>query len=159
MRRCWEKKEKIKFVLDDREKTLFRFGDRKVEIEVKEKKKNLDLMLQSREQALLEKRLRAEIKMTEKKLEMEAAATVCTSKLSKLKITPFKGTPEDWIRFEHIFTTQIKNKPISAEEKFGYLLELVEPKIPDRFANLKPSESGYQIAWDRLKSEYHCGSC
>ena len=46
-------------------------------------------MLQSREQAFWEKGLTAEIKMTEKKLEMEAAATVCTSKLPKLKITQF----------------------------------------------------------------------
>ena len=92
--------------------------------------------------------------MTEKKLEMETAAKVCRSKLPELKITPFKGTPEDWIRFENMFTTQVNNKPISAEEKFGYLLELVDPKIRDRFANLKPGELGYQTAWDRLKAEY-----
>jgi hypothetical protein len=33
-------------------------------------------------------------------------------------------------------------------------LELVDPKIRDRFANLKPGELGYQTAWDRLKAEY-----
>jgi hypothetical protein len=31
-------------------------------------------------------------------------------------------------------------------EKFGYLLELVDPHIRDRFANLKPGEKGYQTA-------------
>jgi hypothetical protein len=33
-------------------------------------------------------------------------------------------------------------------------LELVDPKIRDRFANLKPGELGYKTAWDRLKAEY-----
>ena len=119
-----------------------------------EREEKFRLELQEREKALWEERLKAEIKMTEKKLEMETAAKVCRSKLPELKITPFKGTPEDWIRFENMFTTQVNNKPISAEEKFGYLLELVDPKIRDRFANLKPGESGYQTAWDRLKAEY-----
>ena len=64
--------------------------------------------------------------ITEKRLEMETAAKAeNTAKLPKLKITPFKGTPENWIRFENMFVTQIHNKPISAAEKFGYLLELV----------------------------------
>ena len=149
-----ETKEKIKCVLDDIEKKrCLDLETEKLKLKF-EKEEKFRLELQAREQALWEERLRAEIKMTEKKLEMETAATVCTSKLPKLKITPFKGTPEDWIRFENMFTTQINNKPISAEEKFGYLLELVEPKIRDRFANLKPGESGYQTAWDRLKSEY-----
>ena len=44
--------------------------------------------------------------MTEKKLQMETAATVCTSKLPKLKITLLKGTPEDWIRLKNMFTTK-----------------------------------------------------
>ena len=80
-------------------------------------------------------------------LQARDQAKVCTSK--------FKRTPEDWIRFEVMFTVQkFNNKLISAEEKFGHLLELVEPKIRDCFANLKPGESSYQTAWDRLKSEY-----
>ena len=62
-----------------------------------------------------------------------------TAKLPKLKITPFKGTASDWVRFENIFLSQVDRKPISAEEKFGYLLEMVNSKVRDRLSNLKPS--------------------
>ena len=81
--------------------------------------------------------------MTEKKLEIETTAKVCRSKLHGLKITPFKGTPDDWIRFENRFTTQVNNKPISAERDIWLY---IDPKIRDRFANLKPGELGYQTA-------------
>jgi hypothetical protein len=57
----------------------------KVKFENEEKFK---IELQEREKALWEERLKAEIKMTEKKLEMETAAKVCRSKLPELKITP-----------------------------------------------------------------------
>ena len=80
--------------------------------------------------------------MAEKRPEMESRAKH-KSNLPELKITPFKGTPEDWIRFENMFTTQVHNKSTSVDEKFGYLLELVGPKLRERFANLKPGELGY----------------
>ena len=44
---------------------------------------------------------------------------------------------------------------ISAEEKFSYLLERVNPNLQAKIANLKPGEIGYKIAWERVKSE--CG--
>ena len=50
--------------------------------------------------------------------------------------------------------TQVHNKSISAEEKFGYLLEIVNPNVRAKIANLKPGEIVYKIAWERLKSEY-----
>ena len=53
-----------------------------------------------------------------------------------------------------MFITQVHNKSISAEEKFGYLLEMVNPNVRAKIANLKPGEIGYKIAWERLKSEY-----
>jgi hypothetical protein len=53
-----------------------------------------------------------------------------------------------------MFTTQVHDKPISDEEKFGYLLEMVNPKVRERISNLKPSTSGYNTAWDRLKRDY-----
>ena len=77
-----------------------------------------------------------------------------TAKLPKLKITPFKGTPTDWVRFENMFVTQVDNRSISPEEKFGYLLEMVSANFRARFANLKPGEEGYKVAWKRLKAEY-----
>lgn len=53
-----------------------------------------------------------------------------------------------------MFVTQVHAKPISAEEKFGYLLEMVSPKVRESIANLKPGEMGYKVAWERLQSEY-----
>ena len=65
--------------------------------------------------------------MTESKIEMEAQAKARMAKLSRLKITPFKGTAADWLRFENMFFTQVDSRPISSQEKFGYLLESVVP--------------------------------
>ena len=50
--------------------------------------------------------------------------------------------------------TQVHNKSVSTEEKFGYLFEMVNPNVRAKIANLKPGEIGYKIAWERLKSEY-----
>jgi hypothetical protein len=74
---------------------------------------------------MLEEKLQAELRMTEKKLEMEKVARSTLAKLLKLKITQFNGTTVDWVRFENMFVTQVDSKPISDEEKFGYLLEMV----------------------------------
>ena len=92
--------------------------------------------------------------MTERKLEMERAAQTTKAKLPKLKITPFDGTSTDWIRFENMFLTQVDRQPIPDEEKFGYLLEMVSPKVRSKISNIKPSSEGYKRAWDRLKIEY-----
>ena len=40
------------------------------------------------------------------------------------------------------------------EEKFGYLLEMVGPKVRESIANLKPGEMGYKVVWERQQSEY-----
>jgi len=77
----------------------------------------------------------AELQATHKRLELEKEARSSTAKLSKLIITSFKGTPTDWVRFESIFITQVHNKSISAEEKFGYLLEIVNPNVRAKIAN------------------------
>lgn len=39
-----------------------------------------------------------------------------TTKLPKLKITPFKGTASDWVRFHNMFLTQVDAKSISNRE-------------------------------------------
>ena len=65
--------------------------------------------------------------MAEKKLEMDTATKATHAKLPKLRITPFKGTSSDWVRFENMFTLQVHSRPVSDEEKFGYLLEMVVP--------------------------------
>ncbi|XP_068739583.1 uncharacterized protein [Montipora capricornis] len=92
--------------------------------------------------------------MTEKKIELERTAKASLAKLPQSKITPFKGTAADWVRFENMFLTQINSRPTSDEEKFGYLRESVGPKVRDRIANLKPGTVGYKTAWERLKKEY-----
>ncbi|XP_067041060.1 troponin I-like [Acropora muricata] len=106
------------------------------------------------ERQMWQEKFEAELEMTHKRLELEKNARSTTAKLPKLRITPFKGTPTDWVRFSNMFVTQVHAKSISAEEKFGYLLEMVSPKVRDSIANLKPGEMGYKAAWERLQSEY-----
>ena len=69
--------------------------------------------------------MQAVLKLMEKNLEMEKAVIATQAKLPQLKISPFNGTVADWVRFENMFVTQADAKPISDEEKFGYLMEMV----------------------------------
>lgn len=101
-----------------------------------------------------EEKLEAELELTQKKLEMENNARAATAKLPKLRISPFKGTPTDWVRFENMFVTHVHCKPISTEEKFRYLLEMVTSAVRGKIGNLKPGEIGYKTAWERLETEY-----
>ena len=110
--------------------------------------------VRQRERQFLQDRLQSELEITEKKLEMERAARATQAKLPKLTITAFKGTASDWVRFENMFLTQVDCKPITDEEKFGYLLEMVSGKVRDKISNLKPGSVGYKTAWERLKKEY-----
>ena len=64
---------------------------------------------------------------------MEEGARTAPAKLPKLKISPFNGTVADWVRFENMFVTQVDAKQISDEEKFGYLLEMVNGKVGKKF--------------------------
>ena len=91
-----------------------------------------------------EEKFAAELRMTEKEIAMERAWKSNLAKLPQLNLTKFKGTAADWVRFENMFLTQIDSRPISDEEKFGYLLETVEPKVKDKIANLKPDTVGYK---------------
>ena len=102
------------------------------------------------EKELLEERMNAEIVVF--KIEMQAKAKL-KSKLPELKISPFDGTASDWMRFENMFMAQVGSKPISEAEKFGYLLEYVNPKVKARLSNLKPGPEGYKKAWERLKAD------
>ena len=85
---------------------------------------------------------------------MEKAAKATHAKLPKLRITPCKGTSSDWVRFENMFITQVHSRRVSDEDKFGYLLRMVAPKVRERISNLKPSALGYKTAWERLQKEY-----
>ena len=149
--------ERLRKCLDDREEEITRQKDdskREQQLEDERRLYVLREKQQEHERELWKEKLEAELLVAEKKLEMEKTAVSSTTKLPKLKITPFKGTAGDWIRFENMFLTQVDAKSISDEEKFGYLLESVSPKVRDRIANLKPGTVGYKTAWDRLKKEY-----
>ena len=80
-------------------------------------------IIRQQERGILEEKLQAELKLTEKKLEMEKAARTTQAKFPKLKISPFNGTLADWVRFENMFVTQVDAKSVNDEEKFGYLLK------------------------------------
>jgi hypothetical protein len=82
---------------------------------------------------------------------MEKASKSPQAKLAKLTITSFKGTASDWVRFENMFLTQVDCKPITDEEKFGCLLEMMSGKVRDKICNFKPGSVDYKMAWERLK--------
>lgn len=130
--------------LEDKEKQL-----ENEQLELKyAKEEQFRREIQEREKEILEERLLAELRMTERKLEMEKSAKGSHAKLPKLTV----GTCSDWVRFENMFLTQVDRQPISDEEEFGYLLEIVTNKVRDKISNLKPSSEGYKIAWERLQS-------
>ncbi len=93
--------------------------------------------IREREREMWQEKFNAELRMTEKRIEIETQAKA--SLLPRLKITPFKGTAADCVRFESMFLTKVDSRPKSEEEKFGYLLESVVPNVRDRIFNLKPS--------------------
>ena len=149
-----EKRARLCRVLDDRQRHENLRAEEEVTIRKMEKEEQLRRQIQQQEKEMWEERMRAELVLAEKKIQMEKEAKASTSKLPELKISPFNGTSADWIRFENMFASQVDSKSISDAEKFGYLLELVNPKVRGRLSNLKPGSEGYKTAWERLKIEY-----
>ncbi len=131
-----EKRAKLCRVLEDTQRSEDLRAEEEMTRRKMEKEELMRRQIQQQEKELWEERMRAELAMAEKKIQMEKEAKASKSKLPELKISPFNGT--------------------SAEnaEKFGYLLELVHPKVKDRLSNLKPGPGGYRTAWERLKLEY-----
>ena len=132
--------ERLRKCSDDREEEITRQKEdlkREQQLEDERRLYVLREKQQGHERELWKEKLEAELLVAEKKLEMEKTAVSTTTKLPKLKITPFKGTAGDWIRFENMFLTQVDAKSISDEEKFGYLLESVSAKVRDRIASLE----------------------
>ena len=58
--------------------------------------------LRDKEREMWEEKFKAELKMTEKKIELERTTQASLAKLPQLKITPFKGIAADWVRFENM---------------------------------------------------------
>ena len=148
-----EMKTTLSKVLEERERNKSQKAEEKLRAKFEQEEK-FRREIQQQEKELWEEKMTDELKLTETKVEMEKATKAARAKLPELKITPFNGTSVDWIRFENMFTSQIDSKPLSDEEKYGYLLELVAPKVRDRLANLKPGTLGYKTAWDRLRTEF-----
>ena len=156
--RQWNKDTKSKYTewLKEKEqlaeilKKHQRETDDKIQREREERLKHEKIQ---RERQLWQEKMEAELKMTEEKLKMQKMAESTKAKLPKLTITAFRGTAADWVRFENMFTTQVDSKPISEDEKFGYLLEMLAPKVRSKISNLKPSSAGYKTTWERLKKE------
>jgi hypothetical protein len=44
-----------------------------------------------------------------------------------------------------MFLTLVQKKASTAEEKYGFLLEMVSPMVREKIANLKPGEVGYRL--------------
>ena len=98
--------------------------------------------------------MKVELEIVEKKMEIEKSHQIDQAKLPKLKITAFNGTASYWVRFENMFITQVHNKHVTDEVKFGYLIEIVCSKVRDRISNLRPGPVGYKTVWERLAKEY-----
>ena len=90
----------------------------------------------------------------EKELEMERKARGAMANLPKLSISPFKGTPKDWIRFYNQFMAQIDSQPVSKTVKLGYLLQCVKGECHDLIGNIPNNDEGYDRALQLLKEEY-----
>ena len=167
-----ERKERLVNVLkkqqsrqvQDREREIMRESQLKHEIEqrrlaeVQEQQAKFEEMNRRQrfelEKQLWEQKMKAELEIVEKKMEMEKSHQIDQAKLPKLRITAFNGTASDWVRFENMFVTQVHNKNVTDEVKFGYLLEMVCPKVRDKISNLRPGPVGYKTAWERLTKEY-----
>ena len=74
-------------------------------------------------------------------------------KLPKLKITKFSGKYSDWLPFWNTFEAEIDSTDLPAVSKFGFLKELLEPKIREDIDGLPFSTEGYQRAKNILKDE------
>ena len=57
-----------------------------------------------------------------------------------------------------MFASQVLSKGFSDEVKFWYLLKMVNARVRDKIANLKPGEVGLETAWNRLQKEYRQGN-
>ena len=141
-----QEKEKMSEVLSAKQRQKDDENERKNWEAKRESEEHVTQERQQQEKEFWEEKFRAELRVAEQKLQRELAAKTTYAKLPKLIVTPLKGNPSDWVRFENMFGTQVHSWPISDEEKFGYLLEMVVPKVREQISNLKPGTLGYRTA-------------
>ena len=114
-----------------------------------------------------EEELKHELKMHEKKLQMQAELASKTevkeceefivkpsAKLPKLVLTKFDGSYMNWPKFWGQFSEAIDKSAIAPITKFTYLLELLEPKVKRCIEALPFSPEGYNRAKAILEDKY-----
>ena len=106
------------------------------------------------ERALWMEQRKVMLETKERELEMERMARGATANLPNLNISPFKGTPKDWIRFNNQFMAQIDSQPVSKTIKLGYLLQCVKGECHDLIGSIPNNDDGYDRALKILKEEY-----
>jgi len=148
-----QEKEKISEILSAKQRQKDDENERKNWEAKREREERVTRERPQQEKEFWGEKFRAELRVAEQKLEMESATTATHAKLPKLIVTLFKENSSDWVRFENMFVTQVHSRPVSDEEKFGYLLEMVVPKVREQISNLKPGTLGYKTAWERLQRE------
>ena len=121
-----QEKEKLSREIKARNDDLERESEqRQTELEEKRQQQHERRMAEfcarqdEHERRLWEEKLEAQLQMTQKRMEMEKSVRETTAKLPKLKITPFKGTPTNWVRFENIFLTQVHEKQLQMGRNLG----------------------------------------
>ncbi len=80
---------------------------------------------------------------------------VKNTKLPKLSITKYSGKFSDWLPFWNTFHAEIDSTDLLTVSKFGYLEELLKPKIRVDIDRLPPFIiEGYERTKNISKSEY-----
>ena len=119
--RQWKKDIKSKYaaLVKDNDRLQKCLGDREEEItqrkedlkwnqQIEDKRRLYELReKQQHEREWWKQKLEGELRVAEKKLEMEKTTVSSSTKLPKLMITPFKGTAGDWVRFENMFLSKL----------------------------------------------------
>ena len=145
-----EKARSTKAKLQEEEKEL-------KEAEIRERKMFEEQIAKEKfaaERALWMEQRKVMLETKERELEMERMARGATANLPNLNISPFKGTPKDWIRFNNQFVAQIDSQPVSKTIKLGYLLQCVKGECHDLIGNIPNNDEGYDRALKILKEEY-----
>ncbi|XP_028415553.1 uncharacterized protein LOC114538695 [Dendronephthya gigantea] len=112
-----------------------------------------------------EEQLKNELRLHEKKLEMQArkqteseecekSAAKPNAKLPKLVMTKFDGSYMNWPKFWGQFTEAIDKSAVAPITKFTYLLELLEPKVKRCVEALPFGPEGYNRAKSILVDKY-----
>ena len=98
--------------------------------------------------------LQQQIKFEKTQAEKSIDKQVKNVKLPRLSITKFSGKYSDWLSFWNTFEVEIDTTELPSVSKFGYLKELLEPKVRSEIEGLPFSTEGYERAKNLLKSEY-----